>query len=370
MRILFFIDSLKAGGKERRLTELMKDLRQRPDIDFRLVVMSNELHYKEVLDLKIGIYYLIRKNKKDLSIFKKFYNLCSEYKPDIVHCWNSMTAIYAMPICQLMSIKLVNGLIVDTPIQKNILNENYLRAKITFPFSKIIIGNSNAGLEAYKAPKKKSACVYNGMDLKRFNTLRNREIVKKELFGDQITDDLFIIGMVGAFEDRKDYKTVIKSAISITSKIDRVRFVLVGDGKNLNAMKKSVPANLLSKIIFLGRRNDVESIINTFDIGILLTNTKVHGEGISNSIIEYMALRKPVIATRGGGTNEVVIDGVNGYLIDPENDIELSEKIEKLMLNKNLLIELGIKAKQLVLEKFDVKIMAENYVNIYSSLVF
>ena len=69
-------------------------------------------------------------------------------------------------------------------------------------------------------------------------------------------------------------------------------------------MQESVPVHLKDKIIFLGKIANVENIINIFDIGILITNSKVHGEGVSNSIIEYMALGKPVIATRGGGTDQ------------------------------------------------------------------
>ena len=110
-------------------------------------------------------------------------------------------------------------------------------------------------------------------------------------------------------------------------------------------------------------------IINIFDVGILLTNTKVHGEGISNSIIEYMASGKPVIATRGGGTNEVVIDNQNGYLIDADDKDQLIEKIETLMKDKNLLEDFGKKSNQMAHEKFDLKIMTNHYITLYQKLL-
>src|SRR5450631_1026972 len=119
MRILFFIDSLTSGGKERRLVELMKGLRLKSNIEFELVVMSNELHYKEVFDLDIKIHYHIRTTKKDIAIFNKFYKICKNYKPDFVHCWDSMTAVIAVPACKLLNIKLVNGMVVDTPVKRN-----------------------------------------------------------------------------------------------------------------------------------------------------------------------------------------------------------------------------------------------------------
>src|SRR5690242_12071990 len=99
MKILFFIDCFVAGGKERRLTELMEALKRLPGVEFELAVMDREIHYKEVLDLGINVHYLIRKTKKDLSVFKKLYKLCKSLKPDILHCWDSMTAVYSVPVC-------------------------------------------------------------------------------------------------------------------------------------------------------------------------------------------------------------------------------------------------------------------------------
>lgn len=368
MKILFFIDCLLVGGKERRLTELMKVLKSRQDIQFELVVMSKEIHYQEVYDLNIKIHYLIRSSKKGVSIFQKFYAICKNYNPDIVHCWDSMTAVIAVPACKLLNIKLVNGMVTDTPVKRNIFNKHWFRAKLTFPFSSIVIGNSNAGLAAYGAPGRKSSCIYNGMDLIRFQNLKEASLIRKEIFGDE-SDDIFIAGMVAAFEDRKDYKTLIEAAISLNSTNDNIRFILIGNGPGFMEIKNTVPRLLLSKVILLGKRADIESIVNTFDVGILLTNTKVHGEGISNSIIEYMALGKPVIATRGGGTNEVVIDNQNGYLIDPDNKDQLVGKIETLMKDKNLLDNLGKKGHQMVQEKFDLKIIGNLYINVYNELL-
>ncbi len=368
MRILFFIDSLNSGGKERRLTELMKQLNLYQDINFILVVMDKEIHYKQVLDLNIKIHYLIRKTKKDFSVFKKFYEICNVYKPDIIHCWDAMTAFYAIPSCKLLKIKLVNGLVVDTPVRKNIFNKNWFRARLTFPFSDVIIGNSNAGLKAYKAPSLRAFTVYNGMDFYRFKKLKEKSIVLKKIFGDP-PNNFFIVGMVAAFEERKDYKTLIKAAIFLTTQHENIRFVLVGDGNNIDEIKNSVPPLLKNKILFLGKRTDVESIINIFDIGVLLTNSKVHGEGISNSLIEYMALGKTAIATSGGGTNEVVIDNENGYLIEPGNENQLIEKIECLIEQKSLLEKFGAKGYEMAKNKFDLKIMTGNYIRIYQNLI-
>lgn len=368
MKILFFIDSLHSGGKERRLVELMKGLRLDPEINFEIVIMDKEIHYQQIFELNINIHFLVRKTKKDLSVFPGFYNICRSCRPDIVHCWDSMTAIISAPACKLLNIKLVNGMVVDTPVKRNILNKIWLRAQLTFPFSDKIIGNSVAGLNAYKAAPKRSSCIYNGMDLERFENLKEPGVIREEIFGENF-DNFFVAGMVAGFEDRKDYGTLIKGAISLISTNAFLRFVLVGAGSNFDEIKNSVPPALKNKIIFLGRRDDVESIINIFDAGILLTNSKVHGEGISNSIIEYMALSKPVIATRGGGTDEAVFDNHNGFLIDPYNSDQLTDRVQKLINSKELVKRLGQAGREVVQSNFDLKIMTENYVSMYKELI-
>lgn len=364
MKILYFIDTLAAGGKERRLVELMKRVQSKSSIEYQLVIMSKIIHYQEVFDLHIKIHYLIRNSKYDISIFYKFYQICKNFKPDIVHCWDSMTAVISGPICVSLNIKLANGMVVDTPVKRNVFNKIWFRAKLTFPFSSIIIGNSEAGLVAYKAPKKKSYCIYNGLDFSRFDNLKDSEYIRKLIFGDGY-EDIFIVGMVAAFEKRKDYKTFISAAEKLISNFDNIRFVLVGDGANFSKIKRSVSQSNLDKFFFLGKRSDVESIVNIFDIGVLLTNSKVHGEGLSNSILEYMALGKPVIASSGGGTNEIVEDKRTGFVISSLNPKELAKKIEMLLRDDILRTKMGFAGRKKIYEMFSIDSMTHNLVCLY-----
>ena len=68
-------------------------------------------------------------------------------------------------------------------------------------------------------------------------------------------------------------------------------------------------------------------MVNVFDIGVLAT----HGEGISNSIMEYMALGKPVVASEGGGTCELVQDGITGFLVPRRDPQALAARISQLL---------------------------------------
>jgi len=361
MKILFFIDCFVAGGKERRLTELMKALKNRPDIEFELAVMDREIHYKEIFDLGIKIHYLIRKTKKDPSVFLKLYRLCKNSKPDIIHCWDSMTAIYSVPVCKMLRIKLVNGMIVDTPVRQSISNKRWLRARLTFPFSNVIIGNSRAGLKAYCAPGKKSICIYNGFNFNRLDRVEDSNVIKSKFK----VQSNHVVLMVGAFGERKDYESYIDAAKTLCNKRQDVEFIAVGDGKNFTHISEKVGLLLNNKIKLVGNQSNVESFINISDVCVLMTNSKVHGEGISNSILEYMAMGKAVIASSGGGTNEIVENNKTGFIINPSRPDELLEKLEILLNNMELRKDMGRAGRQRIESDFSIDSMVNKFVSVY-----
>lgn len=361
MKVLFFIDGLAAGGKERRLTELMKILTLNPDFNFELVVMNSEIHYREVLDLNIQIHYLLRKKRKDISIFRKFYKICKNYKPDIVHCWDSMTAVYAIPACKLLSIKLVNGAVVDTPQIRTFLNKNWLRVKLTFPFSNFIIGNSKSGLAAYNAPIQKSLLIYNGFNFQRINNLNDRDAIRRELG----IKTKFVIGMVASFSKYKDYKTYFTAAQLLLSFGADITFIAIGANTNSIESQDLIKTSHRKNLKLLGSKSDVESYVNVMDICVLSTFT----EGTSNSILEYMALKKPVIATRCEGTKEIVEDNLTGFLIEPSNPEELAEKIQILINDNDLRNKMGMFGYEVVRQKFSIDSMSTKYMLAYSTLL-
>lgn len=361
MKVLFFINELSCGGKERRLTELLKSINQRKDCNFELAIMSNTIYYKEVLDLNIPIHYLIRRKKKDLFVFRMFYKLCKTCKPDIVHCWDSMTAIYSVPVCKLLEIKLVNGLITNSPEQQNVFNKHWLRAKITFPFSDIVIGNSKAGLVAYSAPEGKSYVINNGFNFERTDKVIDESSIQNQL---NINTE-YIVGMVASNTKNKDYKTYFAAAQILLRKRRDITFLAIGENTDSEESQHNINNEYQEFFRLLGKRFGVESYINVLDIGVLSTFT----EGISNSILEYMALAKPVVATSGGGTNEIVLDHETGFLVRKSNPEELAEKIELLLNSKDLRIKMGMAGKDRIQNFFTIDSMTNNYIDHYNEIV-
>jgi glycosyltransferase involved in cell wall biosynthesis len=225
----------------------------------------------------------------------------------------------------------------------------------------MIIGNSNAGLKAYRAPDNKSICIYNGFNFKRTEGVADMSIVSKELE----IESPYIVGMVASFSIYKDYKTYYKAAEILLSKRKDITFLAIGDHTNSDPSKKLLNGSTGNHFRLLGRRPDVESLVNMMDVCVLSTFT----EGISNSILEYMALAKPVVATDGGGTGEIVKDGETGFLVDPEKPEELAEKIELLLNNKGLREKMGEAGQQRVKDIFSIDNMVEKYIFHYRKLL-
>ena len=361
MKILFAIDTLGSGGKERRLTELLKALKASNDFEFELAVMDSHIHYREILDLDLRIHMILRKTKRDLSAFSKFWKLIREYKPDLVHCWDSMTAIYLAPVCKLMHCKLINGMVIDSPLQQNMFNKYWLRARVTFPFSKIIVGNSEAGLKAYGAPNHKSIVVYPGFNFSRTENLPDRYTVRTQL---DINTDA-VVGMIATFWEKKDYPTFFNAAQKILTHRRDVTFVAVGSGTDSQEAHDLIESQNRSFFKLLGRRSDVEALVKMMDICVLSTFT----EGTPNSILEYMALGKPVIASNGGGTCEIVADGETGFLVEPSDPLALAEKIELLLNDQQLRKKMGTAGLERVTNIFSINKMVSNYMNIYARLM-
>lgn len=358
MKILFFIESLRSGGKERRLVELIKGLKNKhPSIEMELVLTREDIHYQEIFETGIKIRYAIRKYlKKDPRIFFKFYKIAKKFKPDIIHVWGNMVAVYAIPTKILIRIPIINNEITDAPIK---VQQGLLSHKLTFPFSDRIIANSFAGLKSYNALEKKSIVIYNGFDFKRINNLTAKESIRVQFN----INTKFVVGMVASYSVLKDYKTYLESANLILEKRKDVCFLCIGSG-DYSAYKKLVATANVDKILFLGPQANVESIMNCCDIGVLAS----FAEGISNSLLELMALGKPIVVSGGGGSAELVIEGKSGFLIPSKDSDLLAEKINLLLNDEETRIEMGINAKQIVKNKFDIDRMVEEFYLEYKQL--
>lgn len=357
MKILFVIESFTSGGKERRLLSLIKGMLLTDTINIEIIILSEDIHYKEIYDLDINIHFLKRSAKKDLGIFNKFSKILKKFKPDVVHCWDNVAALHFGPICNWYKVPFINSMITTAPPVVPKLSKEYLIHAVSFPFSDILLANSKAGLKSYSVSKDKGRYIYNGIDSSRKKNQIAKHIIRNNF---NITTD-FVVGMTGAFYDRKDYETFVKAGALVLNKRKDVTFLAIGGGPNLEKIKNLVSDAHASNFRFVGKQQDVDSIVNIFTIGVLSTYT----EGISNAIMEYMAFSKPVIATDGGGTSELVLDNETGFLVNAQDEKQLAEKIEYLLENPDRATQMGKNGMQRIEEHFTIKKMTERTIELY-----
>ena len=237
MKILYFIDSLQVGGRERRFVELLKYLRANTETEIEVAVMSADIGYRDFLDLGVKTHFLIRSGKKDPKIFHRLYTLCGSVRPDILHAWDSMTATYAAPVAKIRGLKFINNMVADALHNLHTFHPSWVRARLTFPLSDYIVGNSRAGLAVYRAPAGRSGCIYNGFDESRVGRVLDGATVRRNLG----ISTPKLVGMVANFSHFKDYHTYLLAAQKVLGGRDdsRSRSFLWGAVQSLNRAKRS-----------------------------------------------------------------------------------------------------------------------------------
>jgi glycosyltransferase involved in cell wall biosynthesis len=361
-RILIFIGSLRSGGKERRLIELLTYLKAKDLFEILVVMTKNEIHYKGFYNLNIN-YKVIRKKwkKNDVTVFYQFYKICKQYNPHIVHSWGRMQSFYTIPVVIGQKRPLVNSQITGAPSRLKGWTVNRLIDMINFRFSKVVLANSRKGFEVFKPPPKKQKLIFNGINLARFENLPPVEDIKRK-YG-IVTSHAVV--MIATFSPAKDYNLFFSIAQKVTSIRDDISFIGVGgyDKDDLGYKRMSELSSENPKIIFQGRIQDVEALINACTIGVLFST---NGEGTSNSILEYMALGKPVIANNAGGTCELIRNGENGYLIANETADEIGNLIIELIDDAEKAEMFGAISKKRIREEFSLDIMGKAFETVYN----
>jgi glycosyltransferase involved in cell wall biosynthesis len=361
IKILFLIGSFGPGGKERQLAELIKGLPS-DKFEIHLFVKSESAHYLNEIKNKLDSFHSLNRKRFGIKALADIIRIIKKVKPQIVHSWAATPSFYSLlakPFNKC-KYKLLDASIQSAHAKRRLFCwESFMRIIINH-FADIIVANSKAGLKAYGAPEYKSCFIYNGFDMNRISAIQSAIEIKKHW---EIKTP-FIVGMVARIDFAKDYPTFIKAANNILSERDDVTFVIVGDGADRKEIQAAINSDYQNGFVFTGQISNVESLINIFDIGVLATFT----EGISNSIMEYMALSKPVIATRGGGTAEIVEDGETGILVSIGNKDELFQKIIYLLNNPELRHLMGLKGKNKIIQDFSFIKMIESYSSVYKTI--
>jgi len=212
----------------------------------------------------------------------------------------------------------------------------------------------------------KDEYVSNGIDIRKCITIRNG--VDIERFKPGYTKlKRTIVGCIGRLEDWKGQQVLIKAVPRIIEEFPDIKFQFIGSGSNKNNLIKQVEElNIQEYVEFLGSVSNINEIIEKFTIAV---HTSIQPEPFGRVIIEAMALGKPVIATNIGGPKEIITDGIDGFLIEPNNTEILSQKIIDLLHDKDKCDIIGAEARKKIINNFNAKSITKKIEKIYNDVL-
>lgn len=364
MRITHILETFGGGGKERRCLQLIQGLNKAGYKDIQVIIINHNIAYPELYECDCHIIQIDRKKRGIgfMQTMKELNSHIKEFSPDIVQVWGQMSAFFTLFIYPFHKFKFIASYVADV-IKPKFPSFGWLTNHICKHLCVGIIGNSKAGLEAYGIPKKKAVLIYNGFNEKRYNTVANKEEIRKEL--DINTE--YVIIQAATFYPLKDWQCYIDTAKIITSKRKDVTFICAGTGPQWDFYNSQVNDDERKLLKLIGRRNDIDKIYQICDLSVLCTNIKTK-EGLSNTIMESMAFGVPVLATDGGGTPEIITDNVNGFIIKEQTPDQLAAQIESIIDDSALRERISENGLKTVKTKFRLESKTEEYLNYYKSI--
>lgn len=215
--------------------------------------------------------------------------------------------------------------------------------------------------------------------IKVINPGINREIIVNEKLINNFKNkynlnDKIVLFSVSRLIRRKGIDKTIEAMPKILKKEPRAIYFIIGDGPDrsyLVDLKNSLPANIKNRIIFLGSLEDdlKWALFSLADIFVMPSREdKGNLEGFGIVYLEANLFGKPVIAGNSGGIGEAVINNKTGFLVNPENIDEITEKIVFLAANSDIRKKMGKAGEKRVLENFNWKTQAEKYYKIINNI--
>lgn len=362
--ILHLIDTTGPGGAETVFTNLLKELE---GTEFRnIVVLRGEGWVADsVRNLGITPHIIDSKGSFNLGYIKALRRLIVGEKVDLIHAHllgsNVYGALLAL-ICRKPMIATFHGA-VDVAS-----GERFLRAKF------FLIGRGASTIvcvsrrlqqelaERSPLPTHKLKLIYNGVDPEAFSGAPASGL--KEELG--LPQNATVVVSIGNVRPAKGYEYLIDAAVTMAERNPNVHFVVVGHQKEklFNELKsRAAGAPQQPNIRWLGFRQDVANILRQADIFLLPSVS----EGFSISTVEAMMAGVPVIATRSGGPEEIIDNGVSGTLVPVRDPLAIVDAIQKMM-DQSARSAVVVEARRIAEERFSLLSMLASYKGIYKQL--
>lgn len=285
-----------------------------------------------------------------------------ERRPQIVHNYLLRANLVGSVAARLAGVPIV---LVSKRGCHEMRGYELLTAKIGNALSDCVTANANAVRdfvhEDEGCPLDKMRMIPSSIDVERFAPLGSGDY--KSRLG--LPADSFVVGAVTRMRVRKGVEEFIRSIAEVRNRNPAVHGLIVGEVEFDEYMGRIVDElGVRDHLTLLGRRSDMPEVLSAFDVFVLSS----HDEGMSNAILEAMAMERPIVATDVGGTGEVVLDGESGFLVPPKEVAPLAAAIARVADNGERAAEMGRAGRRIVVEKFSAPAMVRQMEGLYLEL--
>lgn len=371
IRVLYVIDNFSYGGGERGFGQLSSGLNRDR---FQTFIAAHPGGKLEEIARRGGVRFFPtdmsrRVNFKAISHLSRFI---AQNKIDIVHSMGARADFFARMACRKSASA---ALICAVAMPVEGFDVNFLKKKvykITDSYSVKYVTHFIAVSKALKEwlvkerriSSDKISVIYNGVEMDDYNPQQFASREARDSLG--IKDDSAIIGTIGRLVYQKGFSYFLEAARLIHDKKKKARFVIVGQGPEEDDLKHLAKSLGISQVCeFAGLRYDIARVLFAFDVFVLSSVL----EGLPRTVIEAMAMGRPIVATDIEGVREELRDNETGLLVPPANPDALAKAVLSLLENRKMAKRLGREARKDAEKRFDLKHTLANVEMLYENVL-
>ncbi len=308
---------------------------------------------------------------KDLRVIFQIYWLLKRFKITMVHTHSSKAGVVGRIAARLAGVKIIVHTIhgfafhdfMTRSRRKTFIFLERSMARITDALLLVSKKEKEIASELKIIPKKYLETIYNGVDYLPFADSTDNGKLKNAL---KIRAGDFVIGFSGRFSQQKALHILVESFSIINKEFPNTKLLLVGDGILKNELiEQAKNLNVIENILMTGFKDNVAPYYKIMDVFVMTSLW----EGLSRCLAEAMYAKLPVIATDVGGTADAVINGKTGWLVKPNDVMEVVKAMREAIISPDLRIRMGENGFNFARSTFDLKNSSKQISNLYIKLL-
>lgn len=364
MRILYLIDSLNVGGAEILLVALARHCLEQGH-RVRVAYFTDGPLREELVALGVPVDRLGKRGLADPRALVRLLRLLKRERPDVVHTHLRKSDLAGQLAAGLrgVPVRVSSAHNADPWRRRRLLT--WIHRLCTWRCQRVIAVSAPVAehlVATASYPAERIVTIENGIDLERFDP--ERTVAQDRTEWGAASDDV-TIGVVGRLEPQKGHSVLLEAAVEVVREAPNARFVIVGEGALRDELEaQRARLGLDERVVFAGLSRDVPATLAALDVVV----SSSHWEGLPLSLLEAMAMRKPVVATAVGGVTQVMEDGVTGVLVSAADPGELAGGLLRVVRDPAWAAGLGERAAQVVRLRYGEETMHRRILEVYRSL--